>query len=100
MENLNGKTQKQIVRMMATRMNRDSEAVHFLFKYDDYPFNEMRKYQTKITKCKRVIEECREWFQSAVDQFTKDEWNNLVVLTGDNLDCYSYETLHGDQYTW
>lgn len=92
-EQLSTKTTAQVTRMIANRIKKEGEAFDFNFKWDNYPFNEMKKYTGKIKRNYEIIDDCNDWLRSAVNGFSSELWDQMILSTQDSLDQWGYDAL-------
>lgn len=92
-EYLASKSKKQIINLIKNRYKAEIEAFRFNFKYDDYPYNEIKRYKTKIDNNKKIMSDCSEWFYSAHLCFSFDLWDDMVVEAGLPLESHSHNAI-------
>lgn len=89
------KPTKKLIKMLTSRIDKDRASFDFIYKYDNYPFNEMRKYQTQIKKHNKIINDSHDWIRDLFKEY-KDkpqQWDDLVSQCTDCLDSWGYDSL-------
>jgi len=88
---LSTKSIKQVETMIKTRITKEYEAMEYLNKYDCWPFNEMKRYITKIKNSEKTINDVSNWITAASVGFSEEIWDGMIGRTQGHLDCYSWE---------
>lgn len=87
------KTTKQVTNMIRVRIERERLAFNFNNKYDNFPFNEIKSYETKINKNNEIINDCYDWIKDASHYFSAESWDSMIAECTDCLDQWGHETL-------
>jgi hypothetical protein len=87
------KTNKQVVCLIKARYTKNKQAFEFNWKYDNYPYNEIKRYETKIRKNEEIMEDCSEWFKDACAYFSEQLWDEMMASVGAPLESHGHAAL-------
>ena len=99
-EQLAGKAEKQIVKMLSVRRQKEIASMGILDKYDHYPYNDIPKYQTMVRDAERAIQDVSNWMYSAYCSFVPEMWDRMIVDAGFCLEGNCFEDLSEGGLTW
>lgn len=92
-ENLSTKTLKQATNMIHTRIRKDLESGAIVYKYSDYPYSDIPKYQRLVTKHQKIIDDCSAWMENAFHAFSCEVWDSIIDQPIETEDGQKHQTI-------
>lgn len=93
-EMLAAKSEKQVIALIAKRIEKESGAAEIISKYEgDYRYEDSAKHQAMIKSAYKLQADCYDWLTSAFVNFSANLWDEMVISANGCTECFGYNEL-------